>query len=75
MRVVRIYPVAKEIIYEFLGKTSDLHIGIHIYVFYLKSISLQHFPDGNDVRMNFSPRQRFHCNIQIISSCTCHLKH
>ena len=55
MRVVRIDPIAEEIIYELLSKASYLHICVHVDVLDLKAVSLEHFTDGDNVRMDLAP--------------------
>ena len=55
MRVIRIYPIAEELIYKLLCQASDLHVGIHIQVFDLEAICLEHFSYSDHIRMHLAP--------------------
>ena len=53
--VVRIDPVAEEVVYELLSQRADFHVGIHVQVLDLEAVGFQHFADRDHIRMNLTP--------------------
>ena len=68
-------PVSEEIVDEFLGEPSDFHIGVHVQILDNEAVCLEHFPDGDHVRMNLSPGKRLHGNVEVICSGARHFQH
>ena len=55
MRVVRIDPIAEEVVDELLGKRTHFHICIHVQVLDLEAVGLEHLADGDHIRMDLAP--------------------
>ena len=70
-----LYEVAKEVIYECLGKSASLHICIHIDILYKEACILEHSLYCNNIRMNLTPRERLHCHIYVLCAGSCNLQH
>ena len=75
MGVVRVYPVAEEVVYELLRQASHFHICVHIQIFHEEAVRLEHLPHCDDVRVHLSPGKRLHCGVEVVGAGPGHLQH
>ena len=67
-RVLRVYPVAQEVIDELLRQTACLHIGLHINILHEETGIFEHCLNSNHIRMNLTPTERFHRYVQHVAA-------